>query len=119
MSYVYKATFLETHSVPNIKIFYRKDKMLVDCMFSKPYRSLIESQKCCLDNSNPNSVTESTINRFEPTVRADISTRCFSLSFISAVNLSMTLLYFSSIDFFISVLSFFTLSSIISYCKLF
>ena len=91
--------------------------MLVDCMFSQPFRSLIESQNCCLDNSNPNSVTGSTVNQFETPVRVDISTRRFSLSFISVVNLSMTFLYFSSIDFFISVLSFFRLSSVISYRK--
>ena len=38
------------------QIYYRKDKMLVGCMFSQPYRSLIIYQNCCLDNSNPNSI---------------------------------------------------------------
>ena len=89
--------------------------MLVDCMFSQPYRSLIESQNGCLDNLNPNSVNGSTVNQFETPVRVDISTRRSFLSFIYAVNLSMSFLYFSSIDFFISVLSFFRLSSIVSY----
>ena len=69
--------------------------MLVDCMFSQSYRSLIESQNCWLDNSNQNSVIGSTINQFETPVRVDIFTRSFSLSFISIVNLSMTFLYFS------------------------
>ena len=92
--------------------------MLVDCIFSQPYRSLIESQNCCLDNSNSNSVIGSALNQTETRARVDISTRRFSLSFISVVNLSMTFLDISSIDFFISVLSFFRLSSIISYCKL-
>ena len=85
-------------------------------MFSQPYRSLIESQNDCLDNSNPNSVIGSTVNQYETSVRVDISTRRFSLSFSSIVNLSMTFLYFSSIVFcFISVLCFSGLSSIISY----
>ena len=66
--------------------------MLVDCMFSQPYRSLIESQKSGLDKSNPNSVTGSTVNQFETPVRNNISTRRFSLSFISVVDLSMRLL---------------------------
>ena len=93
--------------------------MLVDCIFSQPYRSLIESQNCCLNNSNPNCVTGSTVNQLETPVRVDISTRRFSLPFISDINLLMMFLYFPSIDFFISVLSFFRLSTIISYCKLF
>ena len=93
--------------------------MLVDCMFSQTYRSLIESQSGCLDNSNTNSLIGSTVNQFETPFRVDRSTRHFSLSFISVVNLSMTFFYFYFIDFFISVLSFFRLSSIISYCKLF
>ena len=80
--------------------------MLVYCMFSQPYRSLIESQNCCLDNSNSNSVIGSVLNQTETPVGVDISTRRFSLSFISVVNLSVTFLDFSSIDFFISVLSF-------------
>ena len=73
-------------------------------MFSQLYQSLIESQNCYLDNSNPNSVIGSTVNQFEVPFRVNISTRRFYLSFISVVNLSMTFLYFSSIDFFISVL---------------
>ena len=76
-------------------------------MFSQSYRSLIDSQNGCLDNSNPNSVTGSTANQFEILVRVDISTRLFSLSFISVVNLSMTLLYFSSIAFFYLSFDFF------------
>ena len=76
--------------------------MLADYMFSQSYRSLIYSQNGCLDNSNPNSVTGSTANQFETLVRVDISTRLFYLPFISVVNLSMTLLYFSSIVFFLS-----------------
>ena len=91
--------------------------MLVDCMFSQPYRSLIESQNCCLDNSNPKSVIGSTVNQFETPIRVDISTRPFSVSFISVINFSMKFLYFSSIDFFISVLSFFRLSTITFYSK--
>ena len=87
-------------------------------MFSQLYQSLIESQNCYLDNSNPNSVIGSTVNQFETPVRFDISTRRFSLSFISVVNLSMRFLYFSSIVFYISVLSFSKLSLITSYvCK--
>ena len=87
--------------------------MLVDCMFSQPYRSLIESQNRPLDNSNPNSVIGSTVNQFETPVRVDISTRRFSLLFISVINLSMTFFHFYF--FFISVFSFSRLSSIISY----
>ena len=75
--------------------------MLVDCMFFQPYQSLIESQNDCLDNSNLNSETESTLNQFESPVRADISTRPFSFSFISVANFLIALLYFSSIDIFI------------------
>ena len=101
------------------QIYYCMDKMLVDCMFSQLFRSLIKSQSCYIDNSNPNSVIGSTVNQFETPLRVDISTRHFSLSFISVVNLSTTFLYFSSIDFFISFLSFFQLSSVISYRKLF
>ena len=89
--------------------------MLVDCMFSQPYWSFIEFQNGCIDNSNPNSVTASTVNQFEAPVRVDMSTRRFSLSFISVVNRSMTFLYFPSTDFFTSVLSFFRLSLILSY----
>ena len=48
-------------------------------LFSQPYRSLIESQNCCLDNSNQNSVIESNVNQFENPVRVDISARRFSL----------------------------------------
>ena len=48
--------------------------MLVDCMSSKPYQSLIESQNRCLDYSNPNSVFESNVNHFEFTARVDVST---------------------------------------------
>ena len=57
-----------------------------------------------MDNSNPNSVIGSTVDQLETPVRADISTRRFSLSFISVVNLLITFLYFSSDAFFISVL---------------
>ena len=89
--------------------------MLVDCIFSQQYRSLIESQNGCLDNSNPNSVTGSTVNQFETPVRVDISMGRFPLSFISSVNLSMIFLYSTSTDFFISFLSFFRLYSIILY----
>ena len=87
-------------------MYYRKDKMFVDSMFSQPYRSLIESQNGGLDNSNPNSVIGSTGNQFETPVRVDISTIRFSLSFIPVVNISMAFLYFSSIEFSISVLTF-------------
>ena len=111
--------YIKPSSCAEYQIYYHKDKMLEDCMFSQSYRSLIESQNCCLDNSNPNSVIGSTVNQFETPVRVDISTRRFSLLFFSVVKLSMTFLYFSSIDFFISVLSFFRLSAILSYCKLF
>ena len=79
--------------------------MLVDCIFSKPYWSLIESQNGCLDNPILNSVIGSTVNQFGTPVSVDISTRHFSLSFISVLIFSMNFLYFSSIDFFISVLS--------------
>ena len=79
--------------------------MLVDCIFSQPYWSLIESQNGCLDNPSLNSVIGSTVNQFGTPVTVDISTRHFSLSFISVVNFSMIFLYFSSINFFISVLS--------------
>ena len=89
--------------------------MLVDCMLFQPYRSLIEFENGCLDNSNPNSVTGSIINQFETPVRVDISMGRFPLSFISSVNLSMIFLYFTSTDFFISFLSFFRLYSIILY----
>ena len=54
------------------QIYYRKDKMLLDCMFSQPYQSLIESQNCCLDNSNPNSVIGSTVSQSDTPVRVDI-----------------------------------------------
>ena len=77
--------------------------MLVDCMFSQRYGSRSESQNWCLDYSNPNSVIGSTVNQLETPVRPDISTKCFSLSFISVVNLLMMFLLFSSNDFFISV----------------
>ena len=53
--------------------------MLVDCMFSQQYQSLIEYQKGCLDNSNPNSVIESTVSQYETPLKVDISTRHFSL----------------------------------------
>ena len=72
-------------------------------MFSEPYRSLIESQNWCLDCSNTNSVTGSTVNQFETPVRADIFTKRFSFPFISIANLSMMFLLFSSNEFFISV----------------
>ena len=49
--------------------------MLVDCMFSQPYWSLIETKNCCLDHSNTNSVIESTVSQFETPVRVKISTR--------------------------------------------
>ena len=74
--------------------YQRKDKMLVDCMLSQPYQSLIEFQNHCLVNSNSNSVIGSTVNQFETPVRVDISTRHFSSSFISVVTLSMTLCIF-------------------------
>ena len=77
--------------------------MLVECMFSQLYWSLIESQDCCLDYSNPNSVSGNTVNQFETPVRVDISVKRFSLSFISVVNLSMTPFYFSSNDFFMAI----------------
>ena len=80
--------------------------MLVDCMFYQPYRSLIESQNGCLDNSNPNSVIGSTANQCENQVRVDIPIRRFSLSFISVVNLSMTFFVFF-FYWLISVVSFF------------
>ena len=92
--------------------------MLVDCKFSQTYQSLIESQNRCLDYSNPNSVIQSNVNQFETPVGVDISTKHFSLSLISVTNLSIVLLHFSSNDFIISVLSFFRVSSIVSYCKL-
>ena len=56
------------------QIYYHKDKMLVDCMFSQPYQSLIESHNRCLDYSNPNSVFESNVNQFETTARVYVST---------------------------------------------
>ena len=65
--------------------------MLVDCMFFQPYQSLIESQNGCLDNSNLNPETESTLNQFESPVRADMSTRPFSFSFISVANFLIAL----------------------------
>ena len=102
-----------------ISNFLPQGQLLVDCMFSQPYRSSVKSENCCLDNSNPNSVTGSTVNQFETPVRVDISARRFSLSLISVINLLMTFLYFSSIDFFVSVLSFFRLSTrLLLYCKL-
>ena len=99
MSYIYKSTFLVTHTVLNIKFTTARTEMLVDCMFSQPYWSLIESQNGCLDNSNPNSVIGSTVNQFETPVRTGISTPRFSLSLISVVNLSMAFLYFSLLTF--------------------
>ena len=62
-------------------------------MFSQLYQSLIESQNCYLDHSNPNSVIGSTANQFEIPFRVNISTRRFYLSFISVVNLSMTFFF--------------------------
>ena len=100
------------------QICYRDGKMLVDCMLSQPYQSLIELQNRCLVYSNRNSVIQSNVNQFENPVGADTSTKRFSLSLTSVTNLSMVFLHFSSNDFIISVLSFFRLSSIISYCKL-
>ena len=85
--------------------------MLVDCMFSQLYQSLIESQRCCLDCSN--------FNQFETTTRADVFTKRFSLSCISDVNFLMTFWHFFHNGFFISVLSLFWISSKKSYCKLF
>ena len=73
--------------------------MLLDCMFSQPYRSLIESQFCCLDYLNPNSVFESIVTP----VRFDISKSRFPLFFTSLVNIFMTFLYFYFNHFFISV----------------
>ena len=104
MPYVYKATFLVTHTGLNIKYTTARATL---------YWSFIESQNGCFDNSNPNSVIGSRVNRFETPVRFDIFTRRFSLSSISVVNLSMTFLYFSPIEF----LSQFwvSLSSITSY----
>ena len=69
--------------------------MLVDCIFSQQYRSLIESQNGCLDNSNPNSVIGSAVNQFEPPVRVDIPARRFSLSFNSVVNFLLLTFYLS------------------------
>ena len=90
--------------------------MLVDCMFSQPYWSRIEFQTGCSDNSNINSLIENTVNQFETPVSIDVSTRRFSLSFISVVNLSMAFLYFYFYWlFFISVLSFFRLFSVVPY----
>ena len=77
--------------------------MLVDCMFSQRYGSRSESQNWCLDYSNPNSVIGSTVNQFQTPVTADISTKRFSLPFISLVNLLMMFLLRSFNDFFISV----------------
>ena len=57
--YVYKVTFLATHTVLNIK---GKDKILVDCMLSQLYRSLINSQNCWLDHSNPNFIIGRAVN---------------------------------------------------------
>ena len=48
--------------------------MLVDCMFSQPYQSLTESQKRCLDYSNPNSLIENNVKQFETTAWVDVST---------------------------------------------
>ena len=79
------------------QVYYHQDKMLVDCMFSQQYRSPIKSENCCLDNLNPNSVIGRTVNQFETPVRADISTKRFSLTFISVLNLLMMFLYFSSL----------------------
>ena len=70
----------------------------------------------CLDYANSNSVIGSNVNQSETPVRVDISTKRFSLSFISVVNLSMTFLYFSSNNFFISVSEF--LSIIFDYIVL-
>ena len=86
-----------TNLLPQVQDFGR-------LLISQPYWSLIESQNCCSDNLNPNSVIGSTVNQFETPVWVDIATRRFSLSFISAVNLSMTFLKYSTIDFFISIL---------------
>ena len=104
MPYVYKATSLVTHTGLNIKYTTARTTL---------HWSFIESQNGCFDNSNPNSVIGSNVNRFETPVRFDIFTRRFSLSSISVVNLSMTFLYFSPIEF----LSQFwvSLSSITSY----
>ena len=70
----------------------------------------------CLYYANSNSVIGSNVNQSETPVRVDISTKRFSLSFISVVNLSMTFLYFSSNNFFISVFEF--LSIIFDYIVL-
>ena len=90
MPYVYKATSLVTHTGLNIKYTTARTTL---------HWSFIESQNGCFDNSNPNSVIGSNVNRFETPVRFDIFTRRFSLSSISVVNLSMTFLYFSPIEF--------------------
>ena len=71
--------------------------MLVDCMFFQQYQSPIKSENCCLDNLNPNSVIGRTVNQFETPVRVDISTKRFSWSFISVLNLLMMFLCFSSL----------------------
>ena len=87
-----KLAFFNSHCA-ECQIYYHKDKMFVDCLFAQPYQSLIESQNCCLANSNPNSVNGSTVNQLETPVRVDISTRRFSLSFTSVVNLSVTFIF--------------------------
>ena len=101
--------------------------MLVDCMFYQPGWSLTESQFRCLGYLNPNSLIGTTVNQFETQVTVDISIRCFSyvlrlyfvfqkMSFISVVNLSMSLLFFSANNFFISVsLDYFRLSHTINF----
>ena len=78
------------------------DKMLKDCKFSQPYQSLIESQDGCLEKLNPNSIIESTVNQFETSVRVDICTICFSLSFIYVVNFLKKVFHFSCIVSYLS-----------------
>ena len=68
--------------------------MLVDCMFSQPYQSLIESQNRCLDYLNPSYVIERNVNQFETTARVYICIKRFPLLLISVTNLSMKLFFF-------------------------
>ena len=106
-----KSLFLQSHfssfTVLNIK---GKDKMLVDCMFSQLYRSLIKSQNCWLDHSNPNFIIERAVNQFELQLELIYPQDVFlclssfsSLYFISFRHLSMTFLQFSLSQFWISL----------------
>ena len=101
MPYAYNTTFLVTHTVLNVKFTIARTRCWYIACFPN---HIVESQNGCMDNSNPNSVIGSTVDQLETPVRADISTRRFSLSVISVVNLLITFLYFSSDAFFISVL---------------